>query len=142
MFQILQDFLIEEYAAGRRVILIFDEAQNLSTEGLEELRMLTNINSNKDELMQLMLVGQPELRDMVLRPRNATIRPAGGGELSSAHHGQRRGEGLHRTPAGRGRRQRRGIRRRRRLHIVHQATGGIPRLVNQLADVSMVYAWT
>lgn len=65
MFQKLRDFMVEEYADGRRVILIFDEAQNLSLEGLEELRMLTNVNSNKDELVQLILVGQPELRDMV-----------------------------------------------------------------------------
>ena len=56
-FQKLQDFLIAEYAEDRRVVLIFDEAQNLSVEGLEELRMLTNINANKDELIQLILVG-------------------------------------------------------------------------------------
>ena len=52
---------------GRRVVLIFDEAQNLSRESLEELRMFTNINSNKDELVQLILVGQPELRETVQR---------------------------------------------------------------------------
>ena len=57
-----------EYAAGRRVLLIFDEAQNLSQESLEELRMLTNINSGKDEVVQLVLVGQPELREMIRRP--------------------------------------------------------------------------
>ena len=67
-FQTLQDFLIAEYAADRRVVLIFDEAQNLSMEGLEELRMLTNINANKDELIQLILVGQPELRDVIRSP--------------------------------------------------------------------------
>ena len=55
LFQQLQDFVIEEYAAGRRVIILIDEAQNLSVEGLEELRMLTNINSNKDELLQLLV---------------------------------------------------------------------------------------
>jgi hypothetical protein len=49
------------------VVLIIDEAQNLSIEGLEELRMLTNINSNKDELLQLILMGQPELREMITR---------------------------------------------------------------------------
>ena len=67
-FQVLQDFLIKTYAEGRRVILIFDEAQNLSQDSLEELRMLTNINSNKDELIQLVLVGQNELREMIKRP--------------------------------------------------------------------------
>ena len=68
LFGQFQNFLISEYAQGRRVILIFDEAQNLSRESLEELRMFTNINSNKDELLQLVLVGQPELRDLVRRP--------------------------------------------------------------------------
>jgi len=57
-FQILQDFLIKTYAEGQRVVLIFDEAQNLSQDSLEELRMLTNINSNKDELIQLVSVGE------------------------------------------------------------------------------------
>jgi len=55
LFQRLQDFVIEEYSQGRRVVLVIDEAQNLSAEGLEELRMLTNINANKDELLQLIL---------------------------------------------------------------------------------------
>lgn len=68
MFRRLQDQLIADYAAGRRVILIFDEAQNLSKRGLEELRMFTNINSNQDELLQLILVGQPELRATVQTP--------------------------------------------------------------------------
>ena len=63
LFAQFQDFLIEEYAAGRRTMLIFDEAQNLSLETLEELRMFSNINADKDELIQLVLVGQPELRD-------------------------------------------------------------------------------
>ena len=64
-------FLIEEYAAGRHTMLIFDEAQNLSLETLEELRMFSNINADKDELIQLVLVGQPELRDMIRRPRSS-----------------------------------------------------------------------
>ena len=68
LFRQFQDFLIEEYACGRRTALIFDEAQNLTTETLEELRMFSNINADKDELLQLILVGQPELRDLVARP--------------------------------------------------------------------------
>jgi general secretion pathway protein A len=67
-FQLLQDFIIAQYAEGRSVTLVIDEAQNLTVEGLEELRMLTNINSNKDELLQLILLGQPELREMTTRP--------------------------------------------------------------------------
>lgn len=141
MFQQLQDFTIEEYAEGRRVILIIDEAQNLSVEGLEELRMLTNINSNKDELLQLILVGQPELRQMIMRPDlrqfaqrvtatyhiPALDRAAVGGYIQHrlAHVG---GTGSEFTAGA--------------LDLVHQHTRGIPRLINKLCDFAMVYAAT
>ena len=63
-----QDFVIRRYAEGRRVVLIVDEAQNLSLEQIEELRLLSNINADKDELLQLILVGQPKLRELVNHP--------------------------------------------------------------------------
>ena len=141
MFRTLQDFLIEEYASGRRVILIFDEAQNLSMEGLEELRMLTNINSNKDELLQLVLVGQPELRDMVLRPelRQFAQRVAASFHLSNMGPDEVGGYIAHRlvVAGGSGEEFEPDA-----CELVYEATGGVPRLVNQLADVAMVYAWT
>lgn len=68
MFHLLSDFLIDEYAKGHRTVLIIDEAQNMSTEGLEELRMLSNINANKDQIIQLVLVGQPGLKEMLRKP--------------------------------------------------------------------------
>ena len=58
LFQSFQDFVLTEYAAGKLVVLIFDEAQNLGPETLEELRMLTNINSGADELLQLILLAE------------------------------------------------------------------------------------
>jgi type II secretory pathway predicted ATPase ExeA len=61
------EFLIGEYAAGRRTLLIVDEAQNLDAETLEEIRLLTNINADDHTLLQLLLVGQPELHDMLKR---------------------------------------------------------------------------
>lgn len=76
LFAQFQDFLIEEYASGRRTMLIFDEAQNLSTETLEELRMFSNINADKDELIQIVLVGQPELRDLIASPSSPSSRSA------------------------------------------------------------------
>ena len=69
LFAQFQDFLIEEYAAGRRTMLIFDEAQKLSSDMLEELRLFTNINADKDELIQLVLVGQPSLGERIAQPR-------------------------------------------------------------------------
>lgn len=140
-FQILQDFLIAEYAAERRVVLIFDEAQNLSVEGLEELRMLTNINANKDELIQLILVGQPELREVIRSPQMKQLAqrvtasfhiPAMDAETVADYIRHRLravdGTGDEFTDAA--------------CAMVHLQTEGVPRLVNQLCDIAMVYAWS
>jgi general secretion pathway protein A len=141
LFQRLQEFIIDEYAAGRRVILIFDEAQNLSIEGLEELRLLTNINSGKDDLLQLILVGQPELREMVLHPQmrqltqritasfHLTPMDVAGTQSYIAHRLHHAGGSGHEfTPEA--------------IAEIHRVTRGIPRLVNQLCDFSMLYAWS
>jgi len=68
LFQHFQNFVISEYADGRHVVLLIDEAQNLGEDMLEELRMLTNINSGTDVVLQIILTGQPELRDLIMRP--------------------------------------------------------------------------
>ena len=141
MFQTFQDFLVAEYAAGRRVVLIIDEAQNLSVEGLEEIRMLTNVNANKDHLIQLILVGQPELRDMVRRPemRQLAQRVAASFHLSemdkegvAAYISHRMthvgGTGREFTPEA--------------VAIIYEQTRGVPRLVNQFCDFALLYAWS
>ncbi|MFD3190084.1 ExeA family protein [Sedimentitalea sp. HM32M-2] len=140
-FQKLQEFLIEQYAQGRRVVLVFDEAQNISREGLEELRMLTNINANKDELVQLILVGQPELRDMVRHPSMSQLAQ----RVSSSFHLNRmsaevtQGYIRHRlkTAGGTGDEFTAGA-----CLLVHDVTGGVPRLVNQLCDFALLYGWS
>lgn len=68
LFKRLQDYLYGQYANGRRTILIIDEAQNLEPEALEHLRMISNINADKFQILQLILVGQPQLRDLLLAP--------------------------------------------------------------------------
>lgn len=67
-FRRLQDHLVEEYSQGRRVVLLIDEAQNMSIESLEELRMLINFNADKHQLLQIVLVGQPELLKTLEKP--------------------------------------------------------------------------
>lgn len=141
LFQMFQDFLLAEYAAGRRVLLIIDEAQNLSAEGLEEVRMLTNINAGKDELIQLMLVGQPELRDIV---RSANMRQLAQRVAASYHLGHLDVDMLksyvtHRLQAvgGTGHEFTADA-----VEMIHSKTDGIPRLANQLCDLSMLYAWS
>jgi general secretion pathway protein A len=139
MFQVLQDYLLTEYSEGRRVIIVIDEAQNLSTEALEELRMLTNINSNKDELLQLVLVGQPELRQLVSRPE---LQQFAQRVVASYHLSPMTQDTVHeyvshrlRHAGGTGE------------EFTDEATeavfihsGGVPRLVNKLCDFAMVYA--
>jgi type II secretory pathway predicted ATPase ExeA len=68
LFDQFQNFLIDNYGKGKRTILIVDEAQNLSPLALESLRMLSNINADKDQLLQVILVGQPQLRTLLRRP--------------------------------------------------------------------------
>lgn len=68
LFDAFQRFLIAEYAAGRRVALIIDEAQNLNPASLEALRMLSNINADNHQLLQMILVGQPQLWVLLRQP--------------------------------------------------------------------------
>lgn len=141
MFQTLQDFLVAEYATGRRVVLIFDEAQNLTVEGLEEVRMLTNINSNTDELIQLILVGQPELRELILDPkmRQLTQRVAASFHLERMDAEMVGNYIQHRlrTAGGKGNEFTEAACRQ-----VFEQTRGVPRLVNQFCDFALLYAWT
>ncbi len=68
LFQAFTEFMVQEYEQGRRTVLIIDEAQNLEPEALEELRMLSNINTDSNQVLQLVLVGQPALRETLQRP--------------------------------------------------------------------------
>jgi len=138
MFQALQDFLLMEYADGHRVIIVIDEAQNLSVEALEELRMLTNINSNKDDLLQLVLVGQPELREVIMRP---DLRQFAQRVVASYHLAPMSAETVgayisHRLTHAGGTGEEFGP---GAAEEVHRLTGGVPRLVNKLCDFAMVY---
>jgi general secretion pathway protein A len=141
LFSRFQNFLLSEYAAGRSVVLIFDEAQNLSAEALEELRMFININSGKDEVLQLVLIGQPELRTLVSRPdmRQFAQRVAASYHLTAMDLKTVRGYIPHRLKvAGCDKR----IFGTAAVTLIYEVTGGVPRLVNQLCDLAMVYAFT
>jgi general secretion pathway protein A len=141
LFAQFQDFLIEEYAAGRRTMLIFDEAQNLSLETLEELRMFSNINADKDELIQLVLVGQPELRDLIAQPRLTQFaqRVAAEYHLTGMSAEQVQAYVGHRLAVAGAERE---IFTPAACECVHLASRGIPRLVNQICDYALVYAFT
>ena len=139
LFQQLQDFVVAEYSQGRRVVLVIDEAQNLSTEGLEELRMLTNINANKDELLQLILVGQPELREKVAKPelRQFAQRISATYHIPAMDTATVSGYVKHRLAhvGGKGTEF-----SDEAIEEIARASSGVPRLVNKLCDLGLVYA--
>ena len=141
LFARFQHYLIAQYAEGRRVILIFDEAQNLSRDGLEELRMFTNINSGKDELLQLILIGQPELREMVSSHdlRQFAQRISSSYHLPSMTREMLGGYIAHRLEVAGAKRP---IFTEDAIDPIFEATHGVPRLVNQLCDLAMLYAFT
>lgn len=135
------DFVIEEYAAGRRVVLIVDEAQNLGRARLEELRVLSNVNADKHLVLQTVLVGQPELRDLMRTPQLRQFAQRIGADY---HLGTLSAEETvqyvqHRLRVA-GSQQAR-IFRSAALRLLHASSRGIPRLVNQLCDTALVYGY-
>jgi len=137
-YQALQDHLLEEYAAGRRVTLIIDEAQNLSVEALEELRMMTNINSGKDELLQLILVGQPQLRDKIMLPKLQQFaqRVVAAYHLGPMTLEAAQGYIAHRMQHAGGTGEEFDV---EAIEEIVQQARGVPRLVNKLCDFCLVY---
>ena len=68
MYQQFQEFLIKTFTSGKKAVLIIDEAQNLTMNSLESIRMLSNISVYKHQLLQVILVGQPQLKFMLMQP--------------------------------------------------------------------------
>lgn len=139
LFKRFQDFVIEEYACGRYVVLVIDEAQNLSIEALEELRMLTNINSNKDELLQLVLVGQPELRDIVASPSLTQFaqRVTATYHLKALDLNATKAYIQHRLKHVGGTGNEFSI---YAIKAIYEESRGVPRIINKLCDLALVYA--
>ncbi len=140
LFRAFEDFVIEEYAAGRRCVLIVDEAQNVSDEDLEQLRMLTNINSRKDSLLMLFLVGQPQLRDRLRQPENRQIAQRVGaafhlGPLSREDTGNYI---RHRISVAGGTRE---IFTDDAITRIFETSGGVPRLINVVSELALVTAF-
>ena len=138
LFEKFQDFVIDEYAAGRSVVLIIDEAQNLSFEALEELRMLTNINSNKHELLQLILLGQPELRDKITDPslRQFAQRVTATFHLEPMDLATTRQYIRHRLTHVGGTGQEISP---QAIRLIYETSQGIPRMINKICDLALVY---
>ena len=140
LHQAFTDFLIREYAAGRRVLLIVDEAQNLEMRRLEELRVLSNINAGKDLLLQMVLVGQPELRELLRSPalRQLAQRIAVDYHLDVLGPEEAHAYVRHRLTVAGGSPD---LIDDAAIEFAHGRTGGVPRLMNSLCDTALVYGF-
>jgi general secretion pathway protein A len=137
----LNDFLIEQYKNGYHSILIIDEAQNLTPELLEEIRMLSNLETDKHKLLQIVLVGQPELRKILLQPelRQLRQRISISCHISPLTRKETEEYILHRLEIA-GNREAvsfyDGI-----IDVIHNFSRGIPRLINIVCDFLMLSAF-
>jgi general secretion pathway protein A len=137
----LAQYLVDQRLAGRMVLLVIDEAQNLTLAALEELRMLSNLETEKSKLLQIVLIGQPDLRDKLAAPELEQLR-------------QRITVSYHLTPLDADETERyinHRLRRaalgtpvefpRRATDAIHARSRGIPRIVNVICDAALVFGY-
>jgi type II secretory pathway predicted ATPase ExeA len=133
-------YLERQHAAGRRVVLIIDEAQNLSAEALEELRLLSNVNNSRALLLQTILVGQPELRTTLRarRMRQLAQRIAIDYHITALQPSETHAYIRHRLTVAGGRAD---LFTPEAHVLVHAQSRGVPRIINQICDTALVYGF-
>jgi general secretion pathway protein A len=136
----LHAHLLDAHARGRRTVVIVDEAQHLTVEVLEQLRLLTNLETGKAKLLQIILIGQPELLELMGRAdlRQVAQRVAARYHLTPLTERETRAYVAHRlSMAG----PSTVIFDDAALRVVHQESGGVPRLINVLCDRALLGAY-
>jgi len=136
----LNQYLLAAHDRGERVVVVIDEAQNLSPEALEQVRLLTNLETSKEKLLQIVLLGQPELRELLQRrtlrqlAQRITARfhlsPLGPKDTHLYIRHRMQVAGAQRNPF-----------RRSAMNALYQRSQGIPRLINIIADRSLIAAF-
>src|SRR5688500_12809901 len=137
----LNSFLIEQYAAGRKVLLIIDEAQNLSLRVLEEIRLLSGVETTKEKVLRIILAGQPELNEKLDAPELVQLaqRIRLRFHLGTLSPMEMRAYIQHRLEvAGAADRE---VFAEDTFPEIYRYTGGVPRLVNTLCDTAMMSAY-
>lgn len=139
-YQAFVNFITEQSKEKKRVVLIVDEAQNMDIQTLEELRLLSNINVNQEIMLQLVLVGQPELVDKLNQPELVQfsqrisieyhLMPLSYAETEQYIHYRLKVAGSEET-----------IFHPSACAALHYYSGGVPRLINNLGDLAMVFAF-
>lgn len=140
LYQMLVDFIRDEHDEGRRVLLIIDEAQNLGPEALEDIRMLTNINVDKDLVLQLILVGQPELVELLRKKelRQFAQRVSADYLLQPLTFQETERYIRHRIKVAGGDEN---LFAQTAFATVYYHSGGIPRVINTICDMALVYGY-
>lgn len=136
----INDFLLDAHARGRKTVLIIEEAQNLNTEVLEQVRLLTNLETNQRKLMQIIMLGQPEFREMLSRPelRQLAQRVTARYHLGSLSRKEVAAYVNHRLAVA-------GTHSKlfpdSTIGKLYRLSGGIPRLINLLCDRALLGAY-
>jgi general secretion pathway protein A len=133
-------YLLDAHARGRHTVLIIDEAQNLSPDVLEQMRLLTNLETNRRKLLQIILLGQPELAAMLARPELRQLAqrivaryhlgPLAREEVAAYVEHRLAVSGAQRTLFGSG-----------LMPVLYRITGGVPRLINLVCDRALLGAY-
>ncbi len=140
-YQVLLDHLIKNYAENKRTILIIDEAQNMDVDTLEELRLISNINADKHLVLQLILIGQPELLEILQRHelRQLAQRVSVDFKLKALGYKETGAYIKHRLFVAGGKET---IFDKYAIAVVYYHSGGIPRLINTLCDYALVFGFS
>lgn len=130
-----------EFDDGQRIVLVIDEAQNLGAGGLEELRVLSNMNSGREMVLQTILIGQPELRETLRLQslRQFAQRIAIDHHLDALPADETGNYIRHRVAVAGGPEE---LFASNVIPVIHDCTGGIPRLINMICDTALVYGFS
>src|SRR5690349_13428872 len=137
----LAQYLVDQRLAGRLVLLVIDEAQNLTFAALEELRMLSNLETEKSKLLQIALVGQPNLRDKLASPELEQLRQ----RITASYHlmpldpdetSNYINHRLRRASTGLPTEFPRAV-----TELIHGRSRGVPRIINVICDAALVFGY-
>ena len=139
LLSMLKDFMVEQYAAGKKILLIIDEAQNLSRKVLEEVRLLSGLELQKEKLLRIIIAGQPELSHKLERLQQLTQRVRLRFHLGALSKRETHEYITHRldVAGAKGRK----IFESAACDLVFRYSGGVPRLVNVLCDTALLCAF-
>ena len=141
IMEIFQDFLLERYAQNERVLLIIDEAQNISLEAMEEIRMLSNLEAEKSHLIQIILIGQPELKSKLQRHdlKQFAQRVSTHYHINGLNKDEVTNYIRYRLEVGEA--DNLDIFQDDAIELIYHHSLGIPRIINVICDTALVYGY-